>query len=86
MISSPLFGGGGKGILPAEPEISSDSFRGAKQDFERQYIVRKLREFDGNISRTAEAIGLERSNLHKKIRSYGLEVKNDSGEAAINSC
>ena len=74
----PLFAEGGKEILPPEPEIASDSFRGAKQDFERQYIVRKLREFDGNISRTAAAIGLERSNLHKKIRNYGLEVKGDS--------
>jgi two-component system nitrogen regulation response regulator NtrX len=32
-----------------------------------------LREFKGNISQTAEAIGLERSNLHKKIKMYGLE-------------
>jgi two-component system nitrogen regulation response regulator NtrX len=59
-------------------DITNDTFRAAKQDFERQYIIRKLREFDGNISKTAEAIGLERSNLHKKIRSYGLEVKGDS--------
>jgi two-component system nitrogen regulation response regulator NtrX len=63
---------------PAAPgETIDDTFRAAKQDFERQYIVRKLREFDGNISKTAEAIGLERSNLHKKIRSYGLDVKSD---------
>ena len=66
------------GAVPSEPGIVNDSFRAAKQDFERQYIIRKLREFDGNISRTAEAIGLERSNLHKKIRSYGLEAKSDS--------
>lgn len=62
---------------PSQPDVVSDTFRAAKQDFERQYIIRKLREFDGNISKTAEAIGLERSNLHKKIRSYGLEVKGD---------
>ncbi|MBU2055010.1 MAG: sigma-54 dependent transcriptional regulator [Proteobacteria bacterium] len=60
-----------------EWDIAADSFRGAKQDFERQYILRKLREFEGNISRTAEAIGLERSHLHKKIKGYGLEVKGD---------
>jgi two-component system nitrogen regulation response regulator NtrX len=66
-----------------EPEVRlasdeiADTLRLAKQDFERQYILRKLREFDGNISRTAEAIGLERSNLHKKIRSFGLDVKGD---------
>jgi two-component system nitrogen regulation response regulator NtrX len=79
---SPLFEEGRKEVLPDDPGISSDSFRTAKQDFERQYIIRKLREFDGNISRTAEAIGLERSNLHKKIRGYGLEVKNSSSEGA----
>lgn len=64
-------------LLP-EAKATCDTFRAAKQDFERQYILRKLREFDGNISKTAEAIGLERSNLHKKIRSYGLEVKGDA--------
>jgi two-component system nitrogen regulation response regulator NtrX len=62
----------------SEPNGDADSFREAKQDFEKQYIIRKLKEYDGNISRTAEAIGLERSNLHKKIRSYGLEAKGDS--------
>jgi two-component system, NtrC family, nitrogen regulation response regulator NtrX len=81
---APLFEEG-KTLAPlVEPESASDSFRAAKQEFERQYIVRKLREFDGNISRTAEAIGLERSNLHKKIRSYELEVRNGSGESGDN--
>jgi len=58
-------------------ELLAGSFREAKMDFEKQYISRKLREFDGNISKTAESIGLERSNLHKKIKAYGLESKND---------
>jgi len=74
----PLFEEGRQETVLVEPEITLDSFRAAKQDFERQYIIRKLREFDGNISKTAEAIGLERSNLHKKIRSYGLDVKGES--------
>ena len=65
---------------PDREDPSIDSFREAKQDFERQYIIRRLREFGGNISRTAEAIGMERSHLHKKIRGYGLVSKNDSGE------
>jgi two-component system nitrogen regulation response regulator NtrX len=55
--------------------LDSDSLRTARIDFEKQYILRKLREYEGNISRTAEAIGLERSNLHKKIKSYGLDVE-----------
>ncbi|HOK07505.1 MAG TPA: sigma-54 dependent transcriptional regulator [Syntrophales bacterium] len=57
----------------AEP----DTYREAKLEFEKRYIMKKLREFDGNISRTAEAIGLERSNLHRKIRSFGLDVKGE---------
>ncbi|MBP8980160.1 MAG: sigma-54-dependent Fis family transcriptional regulator [Syntrophobacterales bacterium] len=61
------------------PALDSDSLRAARQDFEKQYILRKLRENDGNISRTAEAIGLERSNLHKKIKSYGLDVERQEG-------
>ena len=67
----------------SEPDTSGaalDSYRSAKAAFERQYIARKLKEYDGNISRTAEAIGLERSNLHRKIKAYGLDVKSDGGE------
>lgn len=60
-----------------QEEASADSFRLAKQDFERQYILRRLREFGGNITRTAEAMGLERSHLHKKIRGFGLDSKSD---------
>jgi two-component system nitrogen regulation response regulator NtrX len=75
----PLFGQVRQDTGSVELGPAMDSFRAAKQDFEKQYILRKLREFDGNISKTAEAIGLERSNLHKKIRSYGLEVKGENG-------
>jgi two-component system nitrogen regulation response regulator NtrX len=50
-----------------------DSFRTAKMDFEKKYIIKKLQEFDGNISKTSEAIGIERSNLHRKIKRYGLD-------------
>jgi len=61
-----------------EPDIFSDSldsYRSAKAAFERQYIEGKLKEYNGNVSRTAEAIGLERSNLHRKIKAYGLDIK-----------
>jgi len=71
--------GMGTDKIPEEPcvPISADSYREAKMDFERQFLVKKLKEFNGNISRTAEAIGLERSNLHRKIKSYGIEVKEE---------
>jgi two-component system nitrogen regulation response regulator NtrX len=56
-----------------ESLIMDESYRDAKARFEKAYISKKLKEFKGNISQTAEAIGLERSNLHKKIKIYGLE-------------
>jgi len=50
-----------------------DSLKEARGEFEKRFIEGKLREFNGNISQTAEAIGVERSNLHKKIKAYGLD-------------
>jgi two-component system nitrogen regulation response regulator NtrX len=56
-----------------EFNLMAGSYKDAKGFFEKAYIKRKLKEFNGNVSQTAEAIGLERSNLHKKIKAYGLE-------------
>ena len=51
--------------------------RDARREFERRFILKKLTENDENISRTAEVIGIERSNLHRKIKSYGIETKKE---------
>jgi len=48
--------------------------RDARAAFEREFISRKLRENDGNVSRTADAIGVERSNLHRKIKALAIEL------------
>ena len=56
-----------------ESSFELDSFKEAKSRFEMAFIEKKLRQYKGNISQTAEAIGIERSNLHKKIKAYGLE-------------
>ena len=45
--------------------------RGARQ-FERDYILQALARAAGNISRTADALGVERSNLYKKMRAFGI--------------
>jgi two-component system nitrogen regulation response regulator NtrX len=55
-----------------ESFTSFDSLKEAREMLEKSFIASKLREFGGNISKTAEAIGVERSNLHKKIKAYGL--------------
>lgn len=57
-----------------DPQTLSDSLKEAKNQFEKAFIEAKLRECDWNISQTAEVIGIERSNLHKKIKAYGLDV------------
>jgi len=44
----------------------------ARERFERDYILRALSAQQGNISRTAEALGVERSNLYRKMRSFGI--------------
>ena len=54
-----------------------ETLKEAKQAFERAFIAEKLNENNGNITKTAEAIGLERSNLHKKLKAYSLEADED---------
>lgn len=53
------------------------TFREARAQFEKQFILQKINENNGNISKTAESIGLERSYLHRKIKSFGLEINGD---------
>ncbi len=51
-----------------------DSYREAKEEFEKQFLIEKLRKNNWNVSKTAEEIGLERSNLHRKIKAYQIEA------------
>lgn len=51
-----------------------ETLKDARAAFERDFILRKLKEHNGNVSRTAEAIGMERSNLHRKMRALGIDV------------
>jgi two-component system nitrogen regulation response regulator NtrX len=44
----------------------------ARAAYERDFIVRKLEENHGNITRTAESLGLERSHLYRKMKSLGI--------------
>jgi two-component system, NtrC family, nitrogen regulation response regulator NtrX len=51
--------------------------REARETFERDYIASQLSRFGGNISRTANFIGMERSALHRKIKMLGLTSRDD---------
>ncbi|HET7435492.1 MAG TPA: sigma-54 dependent transcriptional regulator [Thermoanaerobaculia bacterium] len=47
----------------------------ARDEFEKQYILARLREYGNNVSRTADALGVERSNLYRKLNAYGIRVE-----------
>jgi two-component system, NtrC family, nitrogen regulation response regulator NtrX len=62
----------------ADGPVTVDSkltLKEARDEFEKQYILGRLREFAGNVSRTADALGVERSNLYRKLHAYGIRVE-----------
>jgi len=46
--------------------------RDAREIFEREYLMAQVTRFGGNISRTAAFVGMERSALHRKLKSLGI--------------
>jgi two-component system, NtrC family, nitrogen regulation response regulator NtrX len=64
-------------ILPSAPtngsaHIMALPLREAREVFEREYLTAQINRFSGNISRTAEFVGMERSALHRKLKSLGV--------------
>jgi two-component system nitrogen regulation response regulator NtrX len=53
-------------------EIMSLPLRDAREMFEREYLLAQVNRFGGNISRTASFVGMERSALHRKLKSLGV--------------
>ncbi len=49
----------------------------ARDAWEREYLLQALAAFDGNMSRTADALGVERSNLYRKMRGLGIHTRKD---------
>jgi len=47
----------------------------ARAAYERDYILRKLEEHQGNVTRAAEALGLERSHLYRKMKALGIAAR-----------
>lgn len=56
--------------------------REAREIFEREYLTAQVTRFGGNISRTASFIGMERSALHRKLKSLGVQSEERSQAAA----
>jgi two-component system nitrogen regulation response regulator NtrX len=74
--TSPLPGGNG---INGEPLISLP-LREARELFEREYLLAQISRFGGNISRTAAFVGMERSALHRKLKSLGVNPGGKNGE------
>ncbi len=55
--------------------FSFNTLKDARDALEKDFIIRKLAENNWNISKTSEAIAVERSNLHKKIKLYGINMQ-----------
>ncbi len=66
-------------MVPATPtgsggeKLMSMPLREARELFEREYLIAQISRFGGNISRTSEFIGMERSALHRKLKSLGID-------------
>jgi len=56
---------------------SSPSLKEGREQFEKLFIARKLAECGHNVSRAAEALGVERTHLHRKLKAYGLTPQRD---------
>ncbi len=70
--------GSGLPPLPAGAggeKLLSLALREAREIFEREYLIAQINRFGGNISRTAEFIGMERSALHRKLKSLSVQDK-----------
>ncbi len=59
---------------PGSDYFSIGTLKDARDAFERDFIVKKLEENAWNISKTAEVLDMERSNLHRKIKAYDIKV------------
>ncbi|PPD30100.1 MAG: sigma-54-dependent Fis family transcriptional regulator [Hyphomicrobium sp.] len=61
--------------------LMSLPLREAREIFEREYLLAQINRFGGNISRTAEFVGMERSALHRKLRALGVSSDQRTGDA-----
>jgi two-component system nitrogen regulation response regulator NtrX len=65
------------------PPASTAPLHEARDRFERDYILKALAAQQGNISRTADVLGIERSNLYRKMRSFGIASSRRSEDEEI---
>ena len=76
--TEPVKGGDDRVVLSGN--VATLPLREAREAFEREYLLTQINRFGGNISRTAQFVGMERSALHRKLKS--LNVVNTGKKSA----
>ncbi len=72
-LPSDVTGSGGeKNAINDNSMVMGMALRDAREQFERDYLTAQITRFGGNISKTAEFVGMERSALHRKLKSLGI--------------
>ncbi len=68
-----------EGRVVLSSSLATLPLREAREAFEREYLLTQINRFGGNISRTANFVGMERSALHRKLKSLGVVTTNKAG-------
>jgi len=71
--------GGEEGRVLLTGSLATLPLREARELFEREYLLTQINRFGGNISRTASFVGMERSALHRKLKTLGVVTSNKAG-------
>ncbi|WP_308915082.1 sigma-54 dependent transcriptional regulator [Jannaschia sp. LMIT008] len=82
-LPGPTEGGGEEADVSLSGSLASLPLREARELFERQYLMTQINRFGGNISRTASFVGMERSALHRKLKSLGVVTAARGGGARV---
>lgn len=69
MLGAPEAGDGGRGAALDLP------LREAREQFEREYLLHQLRAVEGNVTRLAKTVGMERTHLYRKLRALGIDPR-----------
>jgi two-component system nitrogen regulation response regulator NtrX len=78
-LASPSAAAPGEGRITLTGGLATLPLREARELFEREYLLTQINRFGGNISRTASFVGMERSALHRKLKSLGVVTTSKSG-------
>jgi two-component system, NtrC family, nitrogen regulation response regulator NtrX len=82
-VEFSLSGRGVRGPLETAPgAIPMDlPLREAREEFEREYLLHQLERAEGNMTRLAERVGLERTHLYRKLKALGIEPRKSRGDS-----